>query len=45
MFACARQPKKLWMVAAQDHGFSDNLAQLDRSLLDAIGWILRGAPN
>jgi len=35
----AREPKKLWIVPAADHRFSDNLAEFDRCLLDAITWI------
>ena len=35
----AREPKKLWIVKASDHGFSDNLAEFDRRLLEAIAWI------
>jgi Type IV secretory pathway, VirJ component len=35
----AREPKKLWIIQAADHRFSDNLAEFDRSLLDAITWI------
>jgi fermentation-respiration switch protein FrsA (DUF1100 family) len=35
----ARQPKRLWIVNAADHRFSDNLAEFDRTLLEAITWI------
>ena len=35
----AKEPKKLWIVKAADHRFSDNLAEFDRRLLEAIGWI------
>jgi len=35
----AKQPKKLWIVTASDHGFTDNLAEFDRRLLEAIDWI------
>lgn len=35
----AREPKKLWVIKASDHRFSDNLAELDRRLLEAIAWI------
>ena len=41
----AQQPKRLWIVTARDHRFSDNLAQFDRSLLDAIAWVAHTAPN
>ena len=35
----ARQPKNLWIVNASDHRFSDNLAEFDRRLLEAVAWI------
>ena len=35
----ASEPKKLWIVKAADHRFSDNLAEFDRRLLEAIEWI------
>ena len=35
----ARQPKRLWIVNAANHRFSDNLAEFDRTLLEAITWI------
>jgi alpha-beta hydrolase superfamily lysophospholipase len=35
----AREPKKLWIVKAADHRFSDNLAEFDQRLLEAIGWV------
>jgi pimeloyl-ACP methyl ester carboxylesterase len=35
----ARQPKRLWVVNAANHRFSDNLAEFDRTLLEAITWI------
>jgi hypothetical protein len=35
----AGQPKRLWIVAAANHRFSDNLAEFDRTLLEAITWI------
>lgn len=35
----AREPKKLWIVKASDHRFSDNLGEFDRRLVEAIGWI------
>ena len=37
----AREPKKLWIIRAADHRFSDNLAELDQCLLEAITWITR----
>ena len=35
----AKEPKRLWVIAAADHRFSDKLAELDGRLLDAIAWI------
>jgi hypothetical protein len=35
----AREPKRLWVVKASDHRFSDNLAEFDRRLLEAIAWV------
>jgi hypothetical protein len=35
----ARQPKNLWVVNASDHRFSDNLAEFDRRLLEAVAWV------
>lgn len=35
----AQEPKRLWVVAASDHRFSDNLEEFDRTLLDALDWV------
>jgi len=35
----ANGPKKLWIVNASDHRFSDNLPEFDRRLLEAIDWL------
>jgi fermentation-respiration switch protein FrsA (DUF1100 family) len=35
----ARDPKRLWIIKASDHRFSDNLAEFDQRLLEAIAWI------
>jgi fermentation-respiration switch protein FrsA (DUF1100 family) len=37
----AHQPKRLWIVRAADHRFSDNLQEFDQCLLEAITWITR----
>jgi alpha-beta hydrolase superfamily lysophospholipase len=37
----AGEPKKLWIVQAADHRFSDSLAEFDECLRDAITWITR----
>ncbi len=35
-------PKKLWIVEARNHRFSDNAAELHERLLEAIEWIRNG---
>jgi fermentation-respiration switch protein FrsA (DUF1100 family) len=35
----AREPKRLWIIKAADHRFSDNLPEFDKCLLEAITWI------
>jgi len=35
----ASDPKKLWVIPAADHRFSDNLSELDRRLLEAMAWV------
>ena len=35
----ANEPKKLWIIKAADHRFSDNLREFDQCLLEAIAWI------
>jgi pimeloyl-ACP methyl ester carboxylesterase len=41
----ARQPKRLWIVTASNHRFSDNVPEFDRALLDAIAWITEVHPS
>ena len=41
----AREPKKLWVVKASDHRFSDNLSEFDRRLLEAIAWVRDNAAH
>ena len=43
VFDRATEPKKLWIVKASDHRFSDNLLEFDRRLLEAIDWITQNA--
>ena len=38
----ARAPKRLWIVEAADHRFSNNLNEFDRRLLDAVAWVRAG---
>ena len=35
----AHQPKRLWIVSASNHRFSDNLGEFDRALIDAVTWV------
>jgi fermentation-respiration switch protein FrsA (DUF1100 family) len=35
----AREPKKLWIVKAADHRFSDNEREFDDRLMDALAWV------
>jgi type IV secretory pathway VirJ component len=37
--ARASDPKKLWVIQAADHRFSDNLSELDRKLIEAMAWV------
>lgn len=46
ILAAAREPKRLWLIEAADHRFSDSRAELWRRLSEAIEWIRspRNAP-
>lgn len=39
IFDAAKEPKRLWVIKASDHRFSDNLTEFDQRLLEAIAWI------
>ena len=41
----ASEPKKLWMIEAADHRFSNNEQELDRRLFEALTWINQHAPQ
>jgi pimeloyl-ACP methyl ester carboxylesterase len=41
----AHEPKRLWIVNASNHRFSDNLDEFDRQLLEAIAWVKANAPR
>jgi type IV secretory pathway VirJ component len=43
--ARASDPKKLWVIEAADHRFSDNLPELDRTLIDAMTWLRGRSPQ
>jgi fermentation-respiration switch protein FrsA (DUF1100 family) len=40
----AAEPKRLWLIEASNHRFSDNLDECDRRLLDAIAWVKGHTP-
>ena len=40
----ANEPKRLWIVNASNHRFSNNLDEFDRQLLEAIAWVKAHAP-
>ncbi len=44
VLSAAGEPKRLWIVKAADHRFSDNLAAFDQRLLEAVAWITEHAP-
>ncbi len=39
MFARAGEPKRMWVIEAANHRFSDNRDELDRRILEALDWI------
>jgi alpha-beta hydrolase superfamily lysophospholipase len=41
----AADPKRLWMIEAADHRFSNNLVELNRRLLQAIDWVMSRRPT
>jgi dienelactone hydrolase len=43
--AAANEPKKLWVVKAANHRFSDNLAEFDQRLFEAIDWSKNHQPR
>jgi len=45
VFSAANQPKKLWIVNASNHRFSDNLAEFDLRLLEAMEWVKKNQPG
>jgi len=39
IFARASEPKRLWVVDAVNHRFSNNLPEFDARLMEAIAWV------
>jgi len=35
----AKDPKRLWVVKASDHRFSDNRPEFEARLFEAIAWV------
>jgi fermentation-respiration switch protein FrsA (DUF1100 family) len=45
VLARARAPKRLWIIEAADHRFSDRLADFDGRLLEALAWVRANQPT
>ena len=43
--AAAQQPKRLWMIEAADHRFSDKQTELVARLAEAIDWVRKNEPK
>jgi alpha-beta hydrolase superfamily lysophospholipase len=41
----AGEPKRLWVIDAGNHRFSDKLAEFDRALIEALKWIDNARPE
>jgi len=39
MFALAQDPKRMWVIEASNHRFSDNRDELNRCIMEALRWI------
>ena len=45
VLARAATPKRLWVVTARDHRFSDNRAEFETRLMEALTWIRQNRPR
>jgi hypothetical protein len=45
MIKLGGEPKRMWVVGASDHRFSDNLFDFDQSLLEAVDWVMQNQPR
>ena len=45
IFAQASEPKRLWVVDALNHRFSNNLPEFDARLMEAIAWVQHNQPR
>jgi len=39
MFSRASEPKRMWVIEAANHRFSNNRHELDLRILEALQWI------
>jgi dienelactone hydrolase len=40
LFARAKEPKRMWVIEAANHRFSNNRPELDRRMIEALAWIM-----
>ena len=45
IFAQASEPKRLWVIDALNHRFSNSLPEFDARLMEAIAWVQRNQPK
>jgi fermentation-respiration switch protein FrsA (DUF1100 family) len=45
MFSRASDPKRMWVIEAANHRFSNNRDELDRRILEALRWIKTAKPS
>jgi alpha-beta hydrolase superfamily lysophospholipase len=45
IFARASEPKRLWVIDAVNHRFSNNLPEFDARLMEAIAWVQHNQPR
>ncbi|HEU5255505.1 MAG TPA: alpha/beta hydrolase [Vicinamibacterales bacterium] len=45
MLGLAAEPRRMWVVNAADHRFSDNLSVFDQNLLEALDWVSQHEPR
>jgi len=45
IFAHASEPKRLWVVDAVNHRFSNNLPEFDARLMEAVAWVQHNQPR
>ncbi|HEU5255111.1 MAG TPA: AcvB/VirJ family lysyl-phosphatidylglycerol hydrolase [Vicinamibacterales bacterium] len=45
IFAQASEPKRLWVIDAVNHRFSNNLPEFDGRLMEAVAWVQHNQPR